>query len=612
MTLGSNYFVMRIPRLALVLLLAPLAAQAQNVAITVDASQTVRTVDERVFGANSVIWDPQAASTQTISLLQAAGLRTVRVPGGSLSDEYHWAKNTTLANTWTWASHFGSFARLLTGLNAQAFVTVNYGTGTPQEAAALVAYLNRPVADVSTNPVIGVDAKGTDWKAADFWAGVRAGSPLATDDGFNFLRIARTAAVGAKYWEIGNENYGSWETDEQEVRHDPFTYANRAKDYIARMKAIDPTIKVGVVVETGEDDYANNTNHPATNPRTNQVHNGWTPVLLTTLRQIGVTPDFVTYHRYDQAPGQESDSFLLQSAATWKNDAADLRQQVNDYLGAAGANVEIVVTENNSVYTDPGKQSTSVVNGLFLADSVANIMQTEINALVWWDVRNGTPTNSSGQIIGNQSASLYGWRNYGDYGMISSPTTGAATTYFELYPTYYAMKLLSYFARGGDTVVKTTSGSNLLAAYATKRSDGTLALLVLNKHATQTQTGSFTLTGFTPANSANVYSYGITQDNAAKPGGSGLTDIASTTMNIAGATFTATFTPYSMTVIVLSTGTGGPTPPTPPTPNPPTPPSPPPTPTPPAGGGGGGGAPSAWFLAALAALAAIRGMRSIP
>ena len=46
----------------------------------------------------------------------------------------------------------------------------------------------------------------------------------------------------------------------------------------------------------------------------------------------------------------------------------DLRQQLSDYLGNAGAAVEIVVTENNSVYTNPGKQSTSIVNGLFLLD----------------------------------------------------------------------------------------------------------------------------------------------------------------------------------------------------------------------------------------------------
>jgi len=44
-----------------------------------------------------------------------------------------------------------------------------------------------------------------------------------------------------------------------------------------------------------------------TNPRTGAVHKGWTPILLDTLRQLGVTPDFVVYHRYEQAPGGESD-----------------------------------------------------------------------------------------------------------------------------------------------------------------------------------------------------------------------------------------------------------------------------------------------------------------
>src|SRR5229473_2474061 len=88
------------------------------------------------------------------------------------------------------------------------------------------------------------------------------------------------------------------------------------------------------VVVTGEDSYANNSNHPAVNPRTGKVHNGWTPVLLTTLKNLGVTPDFAIYHRYEQAPGQESDSLLLQSAKSWPNDAANLRQQLSDYLGA--------------------------------------------------------------------------------------------------------------------------------------------------------------------------------------------------------------------------------------------------------------------------------------
>ena len=110
---------------------------------------------------------------------------------------------------------------------------------------------------------------------------------------------------------MGNENYGNWETDNNTRPHDPYTYANRFKDYFTQMKAVDPAIKIGAVAITGEDSYANYADHPAVNPRTGQTHNGWTPVMLTTLRGLGVTPDFIIYHRYPQAPGAESDAVLL-------------------------------------------------------------------------------------------------------------------------------------------------------------------------------------------------------------------------------------------------------------------------------------------------------------
>ena len=139
---------------------------------------------------------------------------------------------------------------------------------------------------------------------------------------------------------------------------------------------------------------------------------------------------------------------LLQSAATWPLDVAGLRQQLDDYLGGAGAGVEIAVTENNSVYARPGKQTTSLVNGLFLADSVGNVLQTEVGALLWWDVRN------SQEHFNNNSGALYGWRGYGDYGVLSTPSAGGSATAYDPYPAYFVFKLLSHFARHGDRVAR--------------------------------------------------------------------------------------------------------------------------------------------------------------
>ncbi len=110
-----------------------------------------------------------------------------------------------------------------------------------------------------------------------------------------------TNRLGFKYWEIGNECYGTWETDSNLYPHDPYTYATRAASYYTQMKAADPTIKIGVVATPGEDSSSNGyTSHPAVNPRTGQVHYGWVPVMLSTLKAQGITPDFMVHHRYPE------------------------------------------------------------------------------------------------------------------------------------------------------------------------------------------------------------------------------------------------------------------------------------------------------------------------
>jgi hypothetical protein len=258
---------------------------------------------------------------------------------------------------------------------------------------------------------------------------------------------------------------------------------------------------------------------------------------LTTLKNEGVTPDFLIYHRYAQAPGAENDQNLLQSSRTWPNDAADLRQQLSDYLGPANTNVELVCTENNSVYTNPGKQSTSLVNGLFLADSIAQALQTGFNGLVWWDLRNGQDTKQ------NNSPILYGWRQYGDYGVVSPGN--------DRYPTYYVARLLQYFARGGDAIIRATSDYAFLAAYAARRTNGTISLLVLNKSASNSFTANISLAAYPPQTNAILYSYGIPQDDAARTG-IGSPDIVQTNFTGAGTNFTFTFPPYSATVLSFS------------------------------------------------------------
>ena len=461
--------------------------------VNVNASQTLRNADARWFGLNTAIWDGNFDSTYTSNALRDLGTQILRFPGGSLSDDYHWATGKTDTNTWTWNTSFNNYLHIATNAGVQAMITVNYGSGTPQEAAAWVRSAN-------------------------------------VTNHFNL-----------KYWEIGNECYGSWETDTNGNAHDPYTYAVRAAQYIAQMKTNDATIKIGVPVVTGEDSSANGyTNHPIYNARTGTTHYGWTPVVLATLASLGVTPDFLVHHVYPEYQSDD-DQALLQDSANWAVDAANLRQQITDYVGTAGTNIELLCTENNADAGNQGRQSTSIVNGLYLADSLAQLMKTEFNCFIWWDMRNGTDTS------GDFNSSLYGWRTNGDLGIIGGPNTR--------YPTFYGFKLMQYFAQPGDTVLNSTSDYLLLSSYAARKADGALALLIINKNSVTNLNAQITLTNFFPWSTATVRSFGIAQDEATRTNSviPGAQDIATNSLaGVGGTNFTTTFPPYSLTLFTFA------------------------------------------------------------
>jgi alpha-N-arabinofuranosidase len=523
------------------------------VQVSLNATQSVRTVDARHFAVNLAVWDGNfdpPNHTTTIALLQEMGCLTARLPGGSLSDEYHFTSNTSWTNTWQWQTSFPKFMRVVTNVGAQVFVTVNYGSGSPQEAAAWVAYANASASLYGTTNdfALGADASGVNWRTVGYWSRLRSLTTASNPDHqYDFLAIGRSAPFGIKNWEIGNECYGTWERDTNTLPNNAYTYAVRATNYFALMKAVDPTINVGVVAVPDESAYNNGyTDHPAINPRTGQTNYGWTPVLLTSLKSLGVTPNFLVHHVYPEwtdannpAASSDNDATLLQSTGNWATDAATLRQHISDYFGAGGTNIELVVTENNSDSGAQGKQSTSLVNGLYYADSLGQLLKTEFNSYVWWDLRNGTDTS------GFFGTNLYGWRTYGDLGLINGLNTR--------HPTFYAAKLMQWLARPGEKILNVATDYPWLSAYAARRANGAVALLVLNKSIVTNLIAQITLTGFTPGATAPIRSFGIPNDEAARTNGPvAAQDITTNSIASASTNFTYSFPPYSMTLFTLA------------------------------------------------------------
>lgn len=526
--------------------------------VAIDATQALRPAATQDLGVNLAWWDTNLTTPPTGQMVRDAGLTLFRFPGGSAADEYHFNDPP---------SYFGKgtvpdFARFVESQGGQAVVTLDYGSGSPQEAAAFLAYLNAPVGSTAA---IGVGNRwsdatqswvATDWRTAGYWASLRASAPLAQDDGLNFLRISHAAPFGFHDFEVGNEIYGSWETDHHGQggdagrAHDPATYVAFARQFAGLAASIDPTIAIGVDVGSVSQD------------------NDWTRQVLQQGVVQGFTPNFLSDHHYMQAPGQENDANLLLNTVSgtgaqdptnpmsWAARAAGYRALLQQVLGAKASGVELLATEFNSVYASPGKQTTSLVNGLFLADSLGSLLATEYNGATAWDLRNAYETGN------NNASSLYGWRQGGDYGLLgttngSAPTSGIDTPY----PTYFAEQLVAKMVQPGAAVLRVSTDDPNLAAYAVREANGHLDLLVINKSATSDLTGTFRFNGFAPGTQAQAYQYGKAQDNAQAQSADGRSALASFTASLAvsGSQFSSTFPSYSMTVLDL-TPSGGPTP----------------------------------------------------
>jgi alpha-N-arabinofuranosidase len=154
-----------------VLAAAPQAPTAAPIAVTVDASRSGPKIDRQLFGQfaehlgkgiyegvwvgpDSPIPNTRGIRTDVVTALKAIKVPNVRWPGGCFADEYHWrngigplgSRRVTLNPNWggvTEPNTFGTheFLDFIDQIGAEAFLSVNVGSGTPAEAADWLEYL---------------------------------------------------------------------------------------------------------------------------------------------------------------------------------------------------------------------------------------------------------------------------------------------------------------------------------------------------------------------------------------------------------------------------------------------------------------------------------------
>jgi len=469
-------------------------------AITVTAPSTSLAVTDQILGMNMAVWNDTTFSN-AVSPFKAAGIKAVRWPGGSTSDDYHWegTSNNPLAPsmcpTGSYAFPTSTFANFVNDLAVPAgldiALTADYGSdpactggGLPSEAVAWV-----------TN--------------------------------------ALSLGVTVSHMTVGNEEYGSWEEDLHAIPNDPTTYASTvvgASGYYTLIKAASPNTLVGVDVD--EDNTTN----------------GWDNIVLANAKG---SYDFVEYHYYPETPGSESDTFLTHTAAqNLTNNIKTIRSELTKW---GTPNTPIYVGEIGGPYTNPGKQSWSITQGLYAGQVLGEMMNDGISRLTWW-IGFG---NCNGQS-GNITSSVYGWQDFGAYNVFSDgsadtdcPGAGPVGT---MSPTAEAFNLFQNVAVDGETVLTAavTGDTTDVRAYAATHFGGTgTALVLFNLNETASSQVAVTLSGQTTATSVSVTTYDKSiydQTNATPP----VWALPTTTTNNAPTLpLTLTLTPWSMNVVLI-------------------------------------------------------------
>jgi Cellulose binding domain/Fibronectin type III domain len=332
-----------------------------------------------------------------------------------------------------------------------------------------------------------------------------------------------TKGYGDKYWEIGNELYGNgyygadWEADNHASKS-PATYAQNVVQYATAMKAVDPTIKIGAVLTL-----------PGNWPDSvvGSGDNGdWNKIVLST---AGSAIDFVIVHLY---PSSGMGASVLNVPAQVSGELAQLRQEINQYAGANGPNIGVAMTEtdsNNAMDTQPG--------ALYAADTYMTSLENGVFTVDWWDTHNGPSAISTAPD---------GATDFGDEGLLSSGTCVGTTCEPALntpFPPYYAISMLSKLGLPGDTMVRTGTDSQLVAAHAVRQANGDLAVMLVNKDPANSYSVNLHYNGFSPSSAVPVvYSYADE--------GTSITTASS------GTSAAQTLPPYSIETVVLQPQAG--------------------------------------------------------
>ncbi len=413
--------------------------KSATISVTIHASDTITRIPLYMFGDNANTFTTSMSDNKTLMKYMAdRKMGVLRGPSGSISDVYFWNSSQYTPATdvpdslvsggsgkgwqWpgkrvnagdaSWAMDIDSFYSILRQTNVTGLLTVNYG---------YARY------GTSANPVAQAAHLAAEWVRYD---------------------KGRT-----KFWEIGNEVFGSWEAgyrintslnkDGQPEYINGSLYGQHCKVFVDSMRA--------AASETGAEIFigavaveASSTGAP-----------NWNVDLM---EEVGNIIDFYIIHSYYTPYNQNSNASIILNAPS---QTQGYMNYLNTCSSQAGQVMKPVALTEYNIFAIGSKQMVSQINGIFAVMVTGESINSKLGEASRWDLANGWGGNGD------------------DHGMYSYGNEPGVVQFAPRPAFYYLYYMQKYL---GDKLLKTTcKGTTDIVAYSSSFSSGQTATILVNK-----------------------------------------------------------------------------------------------------------------------------------
>jgi len=426
---------------AFALILCTPAAFADKIAVEIKADEVIAEANRsELMGTNIAVYDSPTRFRKAMEgPLADIGVGLVRIPGGRVTDKFYWNGNGVIVNGQPDPSKFHA-----------PYWDVDYSGYKPG------FIVNEKDWSKISAPAVPLDAKtiheitcSAPHRTNLVSINVGSGTPEMAAEWVRWANIKHKWNI--KYWELGNELNGDWETGH--IRPDGSkmtaeTYADLFVKFAKAMKAVDPTIKIGG--PSADIDH----------------HDDYFGPLL---RDAGQHVDFLSLHYYSLRSAIVPEKEVFDGLDHLKPVMEKLKGLVAKYQPNRQDKIEFCISEWNSMLP-PSRYGYRLINGLWFSAWIGEMMKQGVDSATVWAMFSGPDVGGHGLFVAK-----------GD----------------EITPTarYWAFWLWSHCM--GDTMVRTvvreTPG---LRIYSTRRGDRELFVMVVNESRTDSHKLSFYIDGF--------------------------------------------------------------------------------------------------------------------